>query len=110
MLITRRYNAMADSSARPEPASASKPKLRELLTDPEEIRDVLEAYGETVPDSVKAAKERLVELLADLSEEELLNTCFRLAANFARMAHEILELCGEFGIQGQIRLNTAKLD
>jgi hypothetical protein len=82
----------------------------QLLTDPDEIRDVLEAYGEKAPESPAAAHQKLVDVLRGVSEEALLNVCFALAANFARMSQEILDLCGDFGITGQIQMSTAKLD
>ena len=86
---------------------ASKKSLTELLTDSEEVRDLLQLYGIEAPDS-KQTKERLEQLVAQIGEDQLLASLFELASGFALMAQEVFDLALEanVGIQGQVLLPT----
>jgi hypothetical protein len=85
----------------------AKKTLTELLTDSEEVSELLQVYG-IDPSEKKQTKQRLEQLLAQIGEEQLLASLFELASGFALMAQEIFDLVqeAEVGIQGQILLPT----
>jgi hypothetical protein len=86
------------------------PRLTELLTDSDEIRDFLSLYGVAPPAKTTDGKKALEKLLDGVSEEALLIACFTFAGNFATMAQEVCGFCSGFGITGQVQLRTSRLD
>ncbi len=80
--------------------------VMELLRDPSDIRDLLLAYGEEVPNDDKEARDRLLRLIESVSEIRLIDTLFQFARGFANMLDNILTFCDEkdIRIHGQIQL------
>ena len=82
--------------------------LFELLRDDSDIRDLLEAYGETVPEDDKLARQKLKRLLDQVSNTSLISTLLDQTQQFAMMCRELFDFCVEvgLGISGEIQVKT----
>jgi hypothetical protein len=85
-------------------------RLAELLRDPGDFMDLLEAYGEPVPPQSGAARQRLLEIAQYVGEARMLATLFDFASAFAGLSREIFDFCTEHGtaIRGQVQIGIEK--
>jgi hypothetical protein len=85
-----------------------KETLSEMFRDDDENVELLEAFGEDVPEDAGDIRRRVLEHVEGLTRTRILSTLFDHASGFVRMARDILAFCKEngVGIEGQIRVKT----
>lgn len=80
--------------------------IQEWVRDAEDIRGLLEAYGEDCPSKPDDARRRLLAILNELAPDEAAAMLYQFARSFALMLDDIVDFCEGLGIAiaGQIQL------
>ncbi|MCI5209073.1 MAG: hypothetical protein D3910_09830, partial [Candidatus Electrothrix sp. ATG2] len=83
-------------------------ELNELLQDPDDLADVLEAHGQIIPDNPAERRQRVLELIKEIPTAEVLALFAQHATGFMRMVQDIDRFCQSVGatIEGRIQVQT----
>lgn len=80
----------------------------DLLRDPDDLAEVLEAHGQKVPDDPESRRRRALELFEEIPTVELLAIFAQHATGFMRMVQDIDGFCQSVGatVGGRIQIHA----
>src|SRR5262245_26410366 len=83
-----------------------KVDFQELFREEHDVSAILEAFGEEPPETLAAARTRVLELTTTLQPTRIVGDLMAFARRFAQMAEHIAQFCGSHGVAigGQVQL------